>query len=83
MTATGGSGGASTSGGVSGSGGIGGTGGTTGSSVETSADAGCVTPTAGATCSVTSVVCGPNGCCGLWWECIDGQWGYGPPCPCY
>ena len=81
-TTTGGSGGTSGSGVVFGSGGIGGTGGA-GSSVETSGDAGCVTPTAGATCSATSVVCEPNGCCGLWWECIDGQWGYGPPCPCY
>jgi len=60
-----------------------GSGGAAGSGIETSPDAGCVNPTVGSACSATSVVCSPNGCCGLYFVCVNGEWDYGSPCPCY
>jgi hypothetical protein len=85
--ASGGSSGSGGGGGMAradaGRGGIGGTGGTSGSSVTTSPDAGCATPTAGTACSATSVVCPPNGCCSPNnFVCVNGEWVNEPPCLC-
>jgi hypothetical protein len=84
VVGTGGS--SSTSGGVAGSGGYpgnDGVGGAAGNSVESSGDAGCVTPVAGFACSEASVVCWPNGCCSPTnLICVNGEWVNGPPCLC-